>query len=102
MPEGKIENWKSDNDTCSFTVKGLAGIGMKKESSESGKNVHITSHGKNPFDFTLDIDFKDNGDSCNTQLTFDGNMNFMIQTMASGPLTNLFNIMADNLVKKFS
>ena len=36
------------------------------------------------------------------ELTFDGNMNFMIRTMASGPLTNLFNMMADNLVKQFA
>ncbi|MGB0403577.1 MAG: hypothetical protein ACPGEG_05720 [Salibacteraceae bacterium] len=102
MPEDKVLNWKSDKETCSFTIKGLSGIGMKKESGTEGEKVHIVSHGKNPFDFTLDIDLKEANGSTKAQLTFDGNMNFMIQTMASGPLTNLFNMMADKLVSKFA
>jgi carbon monoxide dehydrogenase subunit G len=102
MPEDRIQKWESTEGTCSFTIKGLAGIGMKLEGGEAGKKVHIVSHGKNPFDFTLDVDIKEEAENCSAQLTFDGNMNFMIQTMASGPLTNLFNMMADNLVKEFS
>ena len=102
MPSDRIQNWESTDETCSFTIKGLSGIGMKREGGDPGKNVHIVSHGKNPFDFTLDLKLDDLGDTCNAQLTFEGNMNFMIQTMASGPLTNLFNMMADSLVKEFA
>ena len=102
MPEEKVVNWTSDSETCSFTIKGLSGIGMKKDMGIEGEKVHIIAHGKNPFDFTLDIDLKETNGVTFAQLTFDGNMNFMIQTMASGPLTNLFNMMADKLVSKFA
>lgn len=102
MPEEKVVNWTSDSETCSFTIKGLSGIGMKKDLGIEGEKVHIISHGKNPFDFILDIDLKETNGVTSAQLTFDGNMNFMIQTMASGPLTNLFNMMADKLVSKFA
>jgi carbon monoxide dehydrogenase subunit G len=102
MPAEKIQNWESTSETCKFTIKGLAGIGMKQEGSVADSQVNIISHGKNPFDFTLKVDITEQGETCNAQLTFDGNMNFMIQTMASGPLTNLFNMMADNLVAKYN
>jgi hypothetical protein len=102
MPEEKIKNWKSDNDTCSFTIKGLSGIGMKRDDSATINGIRLISHGKNPFDFTLDILILDEGDSCTSQIVFDGNMNFMIQTMAKGPLTTLFHIMGDKLVEKFN
>jgi len=102
MPEDKIKDWKSGDNTCSFTIKGLSGIGMKRDDSSEVNGVHLVSHGKNPFDFTLDIIINDEGDSCSSQIVFDGNMNFMIQTMAKGPLTALFNIMGEKLVERFS
>ncbi|MBD79858.1 MAG: hypothetical protein CL840_13165 [Crocinitomicaceae bacterium] len=102
MASDKIQNWESDTDTCSFTIKGLSGIGMRRDNVVPGEQINIVSHGKNPFDFTLNIDLNDEGESSSVQLTFDGNMNFMIQTMASGPLKNLFNMMGEQLVKKFS
>ena len=30
MPEDRIQKWESTDETCSFTIKGLAGIGMKR------------------------------------------------------------------------
>lgn len=102
MPSEKIQNWESTSETCSFTIKGLSGIGMKKAEGTENKKVHIVSHGKNPFDFTLDVELNDQGETCEAQVVFDGNMNFMIQTMASGPLTNLFNMMGNELQKRFA
>ncbi|MGY8952765.1 MAG: hypothetical protein ACKVJP_05315 [Flavobacteriales bacterium] len=102
MPEDKITKWQSDNNTCSFNIKGLAGIGMKREESSIANQVHFVSHGKNPFDFNLDINITEDGNSCSAQIVFDGNMNFMIMTIAKTPLTNLFNNMSETLVKKFS
>lgn len=102
IPSERVSDWKSTSDTCSFTIKGLAGISMKLGESESNKKVHLDSHGKNPFDFSLDIHLENGEGTCNAQLIFEGNMNFMLQTLASTPLTNLFNMMANKLVEEFN
>lgn len=103
LPEEKVENWKGEIESCSFTIKGLAGIGMKRESSEENKKITIISHGKNPFDFTLNIHFENISETETiAHIEFDANMNMMIEMMAKGPLTNLFNIMANNLKKQLN
>lgn len=99
MPEGKIENWNSTEETCSFGIKGLAKIGMKVDSLNEPSNVHIVSHGSNPFDFTLDVHINESGDQTEAQLVFDGNMNPFMKMMAEKPLTNFFNMLADKLVE---
>ena len=53
MPEDKITKWQSDNNTCSFNIKGLAGIGMKREESSIANQVHFVSHGKNKLGITF-------------------------------------------------
>lgn len=103
LPSEKVENWESDIDTCSFTIKGLAGIGMKKVDSDDTGLVKIASHGKNPFEFTIDIRVDSTDDSSSeAQLEFNGKLNMMLEMMAKTPLTNLFNIMADKLVEQYN
>jgi carbon monoxide dehydrogenase subunit G len=102
MPGDKIDQWQSDAETCSFQIKGLAKIGMKLDSTEENKKIHIVSNGKNPFDFTLDIHLNEQGASTESQLIFDGNMNAFMKMMAEKPLTNFFNLLADNLKAHFA
>ncbi len=102
LPEEKVENWKGETESCSFTIKGLAGIGMKRKSKEEHSKITFVSHGKNPFDFTLSVLFnKVDENKTESHIEFDANMNMMVEMMAKTPLTNLFNIMAQNLQKKF-
>lgn len=102
MPEDKIDQWQSDVETCSFQIKGLAKIGMKLDSSEENKLIHIVSNGKNPFDFTLDIHLKEQDSVTESQLVFEGKMNAFMKMMAEKPLTNFFNLLADNLTTHFA
>ena len=48
MPEDKIEKWTSDEGQCEFTIKGMARIGLKKESSVPNDLIKISSFGKVP------------------------------------------------------
>ncbi|MCB0482146.1 MAG: hypothetical protein KDC83_11980 [Flavobacteriales bacterium] len=102
LPQDRVVNWDSTNDTCSFTIKGLAGISMKLGICEPYTNVHLDSYGKNPFDFTLNVHISETETGCEAQIVFDGNMNFMLQTLASTPLTNLFNMMTKKLAERFN
>ncbi|KAB1066178.1 hypothetical protein [Salibacter halophilus] len=96
MPEDKISDWESDEDSCRFQIKGLAKIGMRKSSEDSSKVV-MESEGKNPFDFTLTINLDEKGDDTTAKILFDGKMNPFMKAMVEKPLTNFFNMLADKL-----
>lgn len=97
MPSDKVESWKSDEEQCSFNIKGLSKIGMKRVSGTPDSIINIVSEGKNPFDFTLDIHLEANGDTCYGQIVFDGKMNPFIKAMVEKPLTNFFNMLVEKL-----
>ena len=96
MPEDKISDWESDEDSCRFQIKGLAKIGMRKTSADSSK-VIMESEGKNPFDFTLTINLDEKGDDTTAKILFDGKMNPFMKAMVEKPLTNFFNMLVDKL-----
>lgn len=102
MPEGKVSDWESTDDTCRFNLNGMASIGMKRDSSTAPTNIHIIANGKNPFDFTLDVAITEAGGSSTCVLTFNGNLNPMLKMMAVTPLTNFFNILAKNLSRQLA
>jgi carbon monoxide dehydrogenase subunit G len=52
MPE-QIVNWTSDEESCSFTVKGMADLSLKFEEKTPNTFIKITPNGKVPFSFTL-------------------------------------------------
>jgi carbon monoxide dehydrogenase subunit G len=99
MPQDRISKWESSADTCSFYINGMANIGMIVNERVPYTAIKINSHGKNPFSFTLDIHIKELNNQSEAQLIFNGDMNMMFQMMATKPLTNFFNMLADNLVK---
>ncbi len=99
MPEGKIEKWESTEDQCEFVIKGMARIGLTKDSSERPNLIVIKTFGKVPFDFTLNIHLNEQGENqTEVFILFDGEINAFMKMMVEKPLTNFFNY----LVKKAS
>lgn len=99
MPEGKIEKWESSEDQCEFTIKGMARIGLKKESAEAPNKIKISSFGKVPFTFDLDINLQELADQqTEIFMVFNGDINPFMKMMVEKPLRNFF----DYLVKKAS
>ncbi len=103
MPE-QIINWKSDADSCSFTVKGMADLSLKFDEKKPYESINISPNGKVPFSFSLLVILKE--DSLNEQKTVagidvDANLNPMLAMMAKKPLENLVNTMAENMNKVF-
>jgi carbon monoxide dehydrogenase subunit G len=101
MPE-QIKNWKADTDRCSFTIEGLADLSMRIASRSEGKNIHIVADGKNPIDYTLDCFMipKDES-SCNVELIFSADLNPFIKSLASRPLQNFVDMLAQKLQQHF-
>src|SRR6185295_12046690 len=94
MPE-QVSNWQSTPDECTFTINGMATIGMKIIDKSPFNKISISSNGKVPFDFSLFVLLADKGSNSSTgQLLFESDLNPMLKMMVVKPLTNFFNILA--------
>jgi hypothetical protein len=97
MPE-QVTNWQSTADECTFTINGLATIGMKITEKTPHNKIRIQSNGKVPFDFNLFVLLTEKGsNTCSGQLAFESELNPMLKMMVVKPLTNFFNILAKKM-----
>ncbi|MBL0343421.1 MAG: hypothetical protein IPP71_22740 [Bacteroidetes bacterium] len=96
MPE-QVTDWVSDSETCSFSIKGMASLGMAFDTKTPDSEIKIKRNGKAPFDFFLicNIGKIDNSDSSTLNLFFDADLNPFLKMMAEKPLTNFLNLLVD-------
>jgi carbon monoxide dehydrogenase subunit G len=100
LQNDKIEKVKTTDDTCEFTIKGMATIGLKTVNKISPEKISIESFGKVPFNFNMDIHIKPiNDNSCEAYLTFDGKINPFMKMMVEKPMTNFLNMLAHKLAE---
>jgi hypothetical protein len=102
MPD-RVENWQSDTDSCTFTIKGMAEIGMKIEERQPNHTLKLVSHGKVPFKFNLDISIRPDasGAGCESSIVFNGDINMFMKMMVETPLTNFFKMLLEKLPSQF-
>jgi carbon monoxide dehydrogenase subunit G len=100
MPD-QITNWKATEDECSFTIRGLADLSMGLGSKSACSNIHIVSKGKNPIDYSLDYFFSGKNDHCRVTVMLDAELNAFLRGIASRPLQNLVDMIADKLCETF-
>jgi hypothetical protein len=93
MPE-QIINWRSDANSCSFTIKGMTDLSLRTAESQSPKLIRLVPAGKVPFPFELMMKIRG---EVNAEVMFEINadLNPMLAMMAKRPLQNLVEIMAD-------
>jgi carbon monoxide dehydrogenase subunit G len=96
MPD-QVVDWESTADQCSFTIKGMGTLGMKIKDRIPNTSVVIEKNGKAPFDFLLSANIIDKQQQCDAQLFFDADLNPVMKMMASKPLTNFLNLLANKL-----
>ena len=96
MPQ-EVTNWKSTSDECSFTISGMASLGMKIIERTPHSLIKASKHGSAPFDFTLSCTMEANNDATDVQLIFDADLNPMLKMMAERPLTNFLNLLVNKL-----
>ena len=99
----KVKNWSADQESCKFTIEGLADLAMRIDGKYPYNNIHIVSDGKNPVDFSLDYFFKpkDEG-TCQFSIVFDVDLNPFQKMVASNALQNFVNMLADKLRERYA
>jgi carbon monoxide dehydrogenase subunit G len=101
MPE-QVINWKSDTDSCSFTIKGMSDMSLEVRERLPESKVVMGSKGSKPFPFTLSSLIENQGDKSVVQLVFEGDVNPFLKMMIEKPLSNFFNLLLDGLARKFN
>ena len=97
MPE-QVTNWKSTEEECSFTIAGMASLGMKILEKRVPEFIKVARNGSAPFDFTLDVNIKSVSEtSCEVKLAFDADLNPMLKMMATKPLQNFLNLLVQQI-----
>jgi len=100
MPE-QVINWKSDSDTCSYTIKGMADIRMKMESRKPSDQLVMQSEG-GPFPFKLTLNILPSGSHASAAMVFEGEVNPFLKMMVEKPLKNFFSLLVSNLAREFA
>lgn len=102
FPADKVENWNSTEEYCTFRIKGMTDIGLKRMAATPNSLIYLDSYGKVPFKFTLNIFLNPiNENQTEAHLEFDGEVNPFLKMMVETPLTNFFNMLSDKLVETF-
>jgi hypothetical protein len=94
MP-AQITNWTATEDTCQFTIQGMATLGMRIISKTPSDKIEIGPDGKVPFQFKLFAFIEDLGaEGSQGWLQMDADLNPLFKMMAEKPLSNFLNMMA--------
>ncbi len=96
MPE-QITEWKSDNNSCSFVIQGMANISLEFGEKKPYCFIKLVPVGKVPFQFALEVNLTESGIDTVVKVNVDADLNPMMAMMAKRPLENLVNIMAANI-----
>ena len=91
----QVTEWQSDESECSFNLNGMAKINMRIVDKEPVRLVKISSFGKVPFDFILEMRIDSvSENACIGQVVFLSELNVMMKMMVEKPLTHFFNGLA--------
>lgn len=98
IPNASIEDFRSDEDSCHFTVTKMGEAGLRIIERESPKTIKITGEGKLPFQLFFWIQVLPvTAYQCKIRLTLHADMNMMIKMVAGKKLKEGINKLADAL-----
>lgn len=100
IPENKVRNWKSDENSCSFSVKPIGETGLKLIEKEAFKLIKVSSLENGKFHFTFWVQLKQvEENDTRIKLTLQADLNPMIEMMAKKPMEEFLEKLIDQLEK---
>lgn len=95
MPRS-VEDLKTTEDSCSFSVKGMPSIRLKRGENTPHSLVSMMADG-GQIAFSLNCALESAGENCKAQLFFEADLNMMMKVMIEKPLANFLNVLAERL-----
>lgn len=105
MANDKIENFKSTEDKCSFTIKNMGDFGIKMLSRVPNERIVITNDtdvpSSMPFNFLLTIDFeKTEPYKCNVKATIELDVPQMMAIMVKKQIAKAADTLVETLKQR--
>lgn len=98
VPQDKIKDWESTEDTCRFKVDGIGEAGLKIVEKEPCKTVKFSTDGKVPFNFFLWVQLKEVADNdTRIKLTLKADLNPMMKMVVAKPIDKFLNLLGDSI-----
>lgn len=97
MPE-QVVNWKSNKDSCTFTIKEMADLSLKIIERAPYKKILMESGDKAPLKFIMETEIsKINENQSYGRIILNAELNTMMEMLAKNPLQNFVNMLAGKL-----
>lgn len=101
MPAG-VEQWQAEGDKCSFFIKNLGNLKMKRSFDIPVSEYAYRSTANSKVDFTLLFHFNENGQNKSTgYFELQAQVNPFMKMMLERPVTNFVNLLTQNLHNHF-
>lgn len=99
LPKDKISDWNSTKDGFSCKVQNTYKIALNKDTEFENEKIVLESDESSPLKFNLNVNVTAKGDATEVHLLGEADLNPFLKMMVMKPLKNLFDYMANRLVK---
>jgi hypothetical protein len=100
IPEDKIQNWESSENSCRFTIEGIGETRMKIVEKEPFRLIKISGDESGKIDFYFWIQLKQiTENDTRIKLTIQAHINQMFQIMVKKPLQNFLDTLVEHIEK---
>lgn len=100
IPADKIQDWKSDGESCSFRIDGIGNAGLRFIEKTEFSVLKITSEGGSPVSFLMWIQLKEiEEDTTAVKITIDPKVNVMMMGMVKKPLKEFVDMLVDKMTE---
>lgn len=100
LPEGTINNWSAEKESCSFSVSMVGTVTVRLAEKEQYTRVVYMGDALKKNDFTLTLFISDNADNpADVKVTLGADLNPMMKMMAVKPIRQFLEMLIDEMEK---
>ncbi len=100
IPNGTINNWKAEKESCSFTVSMLGTVSVRLTGKEMYKRVVYQGDALKKNDFELILNITGDGDQpAEVNVTLNAELNPMMKMIAAKPIEQFLEMLISEMEK---
>ena len=97
IPDGKISNWQTEDEKCSFDLPGVGRVGLEITEKRPPEFLRISGDSSAKIPFTLAINIQRTEGGSRVDLTLEASLNVFIRALAEKPLKEFLEIMISHI-----
>jgi hypothetical protein len=100
IPDGTINNWQSDRDSCNFSVSMVGTVSVRIEKKEPYNKVIFNGDALKKNDFSLVLDIKDNtNEKAEVKVLLEAELNPILSMVANKPIIQFLEMLIVEMEK---